>query len=494
MNRKPHSVQLRLEVVRAYQSGMSYLEIERLFGVSSSTFASWIRRFKAEGMAGLEDRPLGRRQPFDPGAKTEAAGEIAKQVLQENPQAGISKIQGEVYRRGLLDIARETVRKMLRRDGVPPQERPRKRRHYKPRERSFERANPNDLWQTDIMTFMLKQQYRVYMIGFLDDNSRFIVGWGLYRFQTGANVLEVFRASIEKHGVPKEILSDNGRQYYTWRGRSQFTQTLTKLGIRHIRSRPYHPQTCGKIESFWRNLYQELLSNTPVATFEEAQSKIGEYIEFYNFKRPHQGIGQLVPADRYFKVAGQVQQLVEENTAKVEEQKTPPRGGYSPPSYIVGNIGGKELRVVAKDAEVTLKDAQNEEVKSGAAQTSPEGSIHEQITGSETEKPAGEAGPGGPGVGEGAGAQGPVAGGGGVEGAALPLDATDPGSGAQSLGSQEAGTEAAPAVGAGAGAAEESGGPGVGAQPPAQGEGSPGTGGGHGAERDPEERLGPDTH
>jgi transposase InsO family protein len=92
-------------------------------------------------------------------------------------------------------------------------------------------------------------------------------------------VQEVFRAAIEKRGMPKEVLSDNGRQYHTWRGKSKFTTMLTKLGIRHIRSRPYHPQTCGKIESFWRNLYQECLTKVPLATFEEAEAKIGEYIE-----------------------------------------------------------------------------------------------------------------------------------------------------------------------------------------------------------------------
>ena len=128
------------------------------------------------------------------------------------------------------------------------------------------------------MSFMIKGQYRVYVIGFLDDHSRFIVGWGLYRFQTAANVVEVFRAGIEKHGLPKEVLSDNGRQYYSWRGRSKFTEMLTKLGIRHIRSRPYHPQTCGKIESFWRNVIQECLAKTPLGSFEEAKEKLGEYI------------------------------------------------------------------------------------------------------------------------------------------------------------------------------------------------------------------------
>lgn len=58
------------------------------------------------------------------------------------------------------------------------------------------------------MTFMIKGQYRVYVIAFIDDHSRFITGWGLHRFQAAAHVIEVFRAAIEKHGMPKEVLSD----------------------------------------------------------------------------------------------------------------------------------------------------------------------------------------------------------------------------------------------------------------------------------------------
>jgi hypothetical protein len=299
-----------------------------------------------------------------------------------------------------------------------------KRRNRPIRVKSFERACPNDLWQTDIMTVMLKGQYRVYLIGFMDDNSRFLVGWGLYRFQKGENVMEVFRAAIEKRGMPKEVLSDNGRQYHSWRGTSKFTSMLTKLGIRHIRSRPYHPQTCGKIESFWRNLNQECLTKHPLATFEEAQAKIGEYVEYYNFKRPHQGIANLIPSDRYYGVAGVVKQIIAGNTATVQEAE-PTAAVYTPPTYLVGNIGGKELRLVAKDAEVTL--------------SAPE----EKIDGNtdKTGEPAGAAGAdpaGDRAAGDGGSA---VPAGGSIAGAVLPVDEAGAGGGAESAGGEAAGAE-----------------------------------------------------
>ena len=417
--RKLWAVSEKLEIVQARLNGLTLKEVHSLYGASSSVISKWVRDYEQRGIAGLESVPRGDGAAAR-SRRVEAAGPIVEQIAQENPAAGTGKVQGELYRRGFLDIARETVRKILRGQGNEPQPRAYKRRNKPPQVQRFERASPNDLWQTDIMTFMLKNQYRIYMIGYMDDNSRFIVGWGLYRFQTAANVQEVFRAAIEKHGMPKEVLSDNGRQYHTWRGKSKFTQMLLKLGIRHIRSRPYHPQTCGKIESFWRNLYQECLSKVPLATFEEAQSKIGEYVEYYNFKRPHQGIDNLMPSDRFYRVDGQVKQIIAANTAKVEEQSGP-IAEYKPPTYIVGNIGGKELRVVARDAEVSLRDEPTNE--------------------NQAAEPAREAGPNSNGAGQAAADRAAMPASGGVPGAVLPVDGASPASGPGSVGGQGAGAQ-----------------------------------------------------
>jgi transposase InsO family protein len=416
----------KLEIVQTRQKGMTVRDVAGMYGVSPTRVSRWTCAYEKCGIAGLEAAPAGRRRQLS--AKVEAAGQLVKELVKAEPGAGIGKVQGALYRQGFLSLARETVRKLLRRNGVGPQEVRLKRRNKPVRVKSFERACPNDLWQTDIMTFMLKGQYRVYLIGFMDDNSRFLVGWGLYRFQKADNVQEVFRAAIEKRGLPKEVLSDNGRQYHSWRGTSKFTMMLTKLGIRHIRSRPYHPQTCGKIESFWRNLYQECLTKVPLAAFEEAEAKIGEYVEYYNFKRPHQGIGNLIPSDRYYGVAGQVKQIIAGNTAAVQEARPTP-AGYTPPTYLVGNIGGKELRLVAKDAEVTLS------TPAAAQEEKANGEANQVI------EPAGAAGadPAGDSTAGAGGAAVPA--GGSVAGAVLPVDAAGTGSGAESAGAGQAGAE-----------------------------------------------------
>lgn len=471
--RRQFTVNERLEAVRARQNGVSLFDVAKLTGAGTTTIADWVRRYERYGLAGL-DIKLGGSEPKDISAKVAAAEQAVAQATAENPSAGISKIQGEVYRKSFLDVARETVRKIMRKQGVEPQPRTPRRRNRPPVVKTFERANPNDLWQTDIMTFMLKAQYRVYMIGFMDDNSRFIVSWGLYRFQTANNVMEVLRAGLEKHGSPKEILSDNGRQYHTWRGKSGFSKMLLKLGIRHVRSRPYHPQTCGKIESFWRNLYQELLSQVPLSSFEEAQAKIGEYVEYYNFKRPHQGIGNLIPADRFFRVANAVQEAVAENTEKVAETKAPGIE-YKPPTYIIANIDGKELRVVAKDAKVTLEEKTDGKPASEAAK--PAGADGADPVGHEPDAAAGGALPAGE----------------RVEGVVLPVDGAGETSGAAGAGAAPSGPEGEVHGGLGSGDQEVAGsdrGAGEGQEGPAQGERVSGAGGEDGATDHPEAGMG----
>jgi transposase InsO family protein len=472
---KRHSwtVSEKLEVVQARQRGLTLAEIWVLYRAGNRAISQWVKAYEDQGIAGLEQ--TGNRPVRGMSARVAAAEQVLEQATQVSEAApataiGAGKAQGVLYRHGFLGLARETVRKLLRRNGRGPILLGRRRRNKPPQVRSFERANPNDLWQTDIMSFMIKGQYRVYLIGFMDDHSRFLVGWGLYRFQTAANVQEVFRAAIEKHGMPKEVLSDNGRQYYTWRGKSQFTTLLLKLGIRHIRSRPYHPQTCGKIESFWRNLFQECLSQLPLASFEEAKDKVGAYIEYYNFKRPHQGIGQVTPSDRYYQVAGQVKQIVEQNTERVEDAM-PPLADYQPPAYLVGNLGGKELRVVARSAEVSL---QERVMPSGQEET------HGKEEPSETAESAGAAGSDPVGSGARQACGDALSGSRSVAGTVLPVDAAGPAGGAAIVGSEGSGSQAGQDGGSGDAQDPTDGrasvAPGTGGEEPPQGTRSPDAG------------------
>ena len=192
-----------------------------------------------------------------------------------------------------------------------------------PKPRFFERARPNQMWQSDIMTFRLAGR-NAYLIGFMDDYSRYIIALGLHRSQTAEHVLETYRRAVAEYGVPKEMLTDNGRQYTNWRGKTRFEREMQKDRVKHIRSRPHHPMTLGKIERFWKSILGEFLQRAQFDSFEQAVERCAFWIKYYNHKRPHQGIGGLCPADRFFEIAHDLkktlQRGVEENVLELPSE------------------------------------------------------------------------------------------------------------------------------------------------------------------------------
>jgi hypothetical protein len=174
----------------------------------------------------------------------------------------------------------------------------------------------------------------------------------------------VLLSAIGEYGLPREILTDNGRQYYAWRGKTRFQEILEQRGIRHIRSRPHHPQTLGKIEAFWGHLWREFLQKAIFESFEDAVQRIGHWIKYHNFQRTHQGIEGLVPADRFFQLSGKVKEAIKagvEENARALAEKNPPRK----PFFMTGRFGDKDLIIRQEGDElvVDLGTGQAERIK-----------------------------------------------------------------------------------------------------------------------------------
>src|SRR5262249_36541656 len=163
------------------------------------------------------------------------------------PDFGCQRISDLLLRGPALSASPAAIARVLHEAGYQLEEPPTK--PHPDHIRHFERARPNQLWQTDLLTFVLnRQNRRACLVAFLDDHRRFLVSYGLHASQSTALVLEVLRAGLSNHGSPEEILTDNGTQYVTWRGKSAFSRELEKRGIRQIVASPRHPQTLGKIE------------------------------------------------------------------------------------------------------------------------------------------------------------------------------------------------------------------------------------------------------
>jgi transposase InsO family protein len=334
------------------RSGLPAGDFAVLVGVAKHTLYKWKQRFELEGPAGLVDRPRGSAK----GSKLPDLTKRAILMLKEaNPDWGCQRISDMLLRGPALPASPSAVLRVLHEAGYQLEETP--TQPHPDRVRRFERAKPGQLWQTDLFTFILKRQNRrVYLVAFMDDHSRFITGYGLHASQSAALVLEVLRAAIASHGTPEEILTDNGTQYVTWRGKSAFARELEQRGIRHVVASPRRPQTLGKIERFWGTLWRECVSTAMFLDLGEARTRIGHFIDHYNFQRPHQGVDGLVPSDRYFDAAPDVLRTLKERVA-ANALELAKQGVPRAPFYLTGNVGGRPFSVHAEGERVILTRA-----------------------------------------------------------------------------------------------------------------------------------------
>ena len=348
--REPFTAEQRLLVLDSWQrSGLPARDFAPLVGVSRHTLYAWKKKFTQQGPAGLMDQPRGAPE----GSRLP---ELTKRTIlllkQANPEWGCQRISDMLFRGPALPASPTAVRRVLAEAGYELEEV--QTRPHPDKVRSFERARPNQLWQTDLFTFVLKRQNRrVYLVAFMDDHSRFIVSYGLHASQSSALVLEVLRAGIDSYGVPEEILTDNGSQYVTWRGKSVFTKELEKRGIRQIVARPRRPQTLGKIERFWGTLWRECLEAAVFLDLEEARRRIGHFLDYYNFQRAHHGVEGLVPADRFFGARVEVLRNLKERVA-ANALDLARHGVPKQPFYLTGQVGGKNFSLHAEGERVIL--------------------------------------------------------------------------------------------------------------------------------------------
>jgi transposase InsO family protein len=345
-----YPVELRRKAVQLHvEEGVPLELVAEELGVSWDTLHVWVKRYQEEGEAGLEPRstcPVKRKTQL-PAAVHQAIVDVKRQ----HPAFGVRRIAQWLRRSLFLPGSAETVRQTLHRQRliVPPKHKPKRN---PPKPRFFERSTPNQMWQSDIFTFRLNNQ-NAYLIGFIDDYSRYLTGLGVYRGQTAENVLEVYRRAVGVYGVPKEMLTDNGKQYAAWRGKTRFQMEMAKDRIHHIRSAPHHPMTLGKIERFWKTIWEEFLERARFDTFESAVERIGYWVKYYNHQRPHQGIDGLCPADRFFAIQKEVRAAVERGIeANVQEMAL--RGKPQAPFYMVGRVGEQNVVLQAERGQVRI--------------------------------------------------------------------------------------------------------------------------------------------
>lgn len=287
-------------VLEVLNDGVPVTEVAARFGVTRQSVHRWLTRYAAHGLAGLVD---GSTVPGS--CPHQMPPELEARIVEmrgEHPGWGPRTIGHWLTREGVDPVpGRSSIHRCLVRHGlITPQARKRKKADYK----RWERSRSMELWQMDIVGGVrLADGSEAKIVTGVDDHSRFCVSALIVPRATARPTCEALALAMRRHGVPAQILTDNGK-VFTGRfgpgtGEVLFDRICRENGIRHLLTAPRSPTTTGKVERFHRTLRQEFLTGRAFDTIDQAQAELDVWVGHYNHERPHQGIGMVAPFERF---------------------------------------------------------------------------------------------------------------------------------------------------------------------------------------------------
>ena len=296
----------KLETIRLVEdSDLSVTATLRELGVPRSTFYGWYRRYTEGGPASLSDRRscpgvYWNRIP-DP---------VRQQVVDtalEHPEASPRELAWQITDTRSYFISESSVYRILKRCDLITSP------AYIVMSASDHFQNPtrrvNELWQTDFTYFRVVGWGWYYLSTVLDDYSRYIIAWKLFKTMAASDVQETLDMALEATGVTQEVrvrhrprlLSDNGPCYVS----QELKDYLRQQGLEHTRGAPYHPMTQGKIERYHRSMKNVVKLEHYYYPW-DLERAIGQFVEHYNHHRYHESLNNVTPGDVFFGRASQI--------------------------------------------------------------------------------------------------------------------------------------------------------------------------------------------
>jgi transposase InsO family protein len=292
-------VEQRYLAVREVLDGARVTDVATRYEVDRRTVHRWVVRYVTEGLGALSDRSSRpERCPHQIAPEVEAKIVALRRA---HPGWGPRTIGSKLRRELEQPPSRSSIYRCLVRHRLIDH-RPRQRR---PQDyRRWERSRPMELWQMDVMGgVMLQDGTDLKAITGIDDHSRYCVIAKLVHRATARPVCEALLQALERHGVPEQILTDNGKVFTGRLGNRPATVAFDRIclanGIRHLLTPPYSPTTTGKIERLHKTIRKELLSEHTFTSIEQAQAELDAWVARYNSEREHQAIGDVPPVRRF---------------------------------------------------------------------------------------------------------------------------------------------------------------------------------------------------
>ena len=288
------AVEKRKTLALVADSGLPRRKALEHLGLPRSTYYRWLKR-QSEGR--LQDEKGGSVIPWNK-LKPEETTKILSRA-RASPELSARQLALQLVDTDGWYVSESTVFRILKREGlIKPAEvvgfKAGKEYHRKTK-------RPNELWATDCAHFKVFDWGYYYLVTVMDDYSRFILAWELKSDMAAGSLIDVVQKAVDTTGmtdIPVEdrtsLLSDNGAGYLS----RQFGEYLRLVGVKHIVASPYHPQTNGKIERYHRSLKGDI-NQLPYDMPGELWEAIRAFIEYYNYRRYHEGLGDVTPSDVY---------------------------------------------------------------------------------------------------------------------------------------------------------------------------------------------------
>jgi transposase InsO family protein len=282
--------------------GRSVSELAAAHGVHRSWIYKLLVRYREGGLQALEPRSRRPRscKHETPQGVSEAIVELRHRLAQEGHDCGAATIAYHLAQEmdGVPAPSVSTIWRVLRRKGLvvsQPQKRPRSSLIR------FQADLPNEMWQTDITHWELADGGHSEILNMIDDHSRLFLASQAFSTVKARDVVDVFHKTAELHGLPACLLSDNGAVFTATprKGKVLLQTELERLGIASKNSRPYHPQTCGKVERLHQTLKRYLDAQEPAETLGELQGQLDRFVHYYNDIRPHRALDGRTPLQAY---------------------------------------------------------------------------------------------------------------------------------------------------------------------------------------------------
>lgn len=282
------------------REGRSVGEIAKAHGVHRSWLYKLLARYRQHGELGLA--PRSRRPRRCPQAMSQDIEDsivgLRRELLAEGLDAGALTIQWHLARTHAHPPSVTSIWRALRRRGlVTPQPRKRPRSSFQ----RFAADLPNECWQADMTHWQLEGGRSVEIVNLIDDHSRLCLVSVAFPVTNALDVARVFQDARSRYGAPAAVLTDNGCIFTAEHrsGRTVLETELARLGIEHRRSRPYHPQTCGKVERFHQTMKRYLAKQAPGTSIALLQAQLDHFASRYNDARPHRALARRTPRAVY---------------------------------------------------------------------------------------------------------------------------------------------------------------------------------------------------